>query len=508
MASSCLARLVDLPEESTSIAHGSTMIFFSMSIAGALSIAISTFVARWLGASDFGIYSVLVSVQGVVILLASFSMGTAIAKHIAEYRFSDEARALSFAKSGLVLVSILSAGVCVVYTALSSVIGDLLYRESAIVDLVPFSALVVFSTSIFVMAVGMVQGCQRFRLLSMMQISSPLLSLVSISVLLPMMGVRGIFVGYFVSQLTVSSAVFAVINRRGFRFISGHLELGRHSIVLSKLYSFALPAVLGSAMVIPIIWVANTELALTAGFREMGYFAVAFVFYQALIVIPNAIAVPMMPRISQLTVESMGEIKMLVAKVMRILSIGLFPLLFGCALFSKLIVETLYGAGYSASVEAMYLMTCTVYFYALGSVIGTMVTGMGRMWLGLGLNALWAAMFLASVFLVVPELGAKGLALSYVVSYGLFMVPVFLASRRFLHVEVTGIRLPAASAIVLFSIGFLLQNEMPGYGLLANIALFVGGVCLFYIIGRDVFDAMYLRSKKVLSRFRCSDISP
>lgn len=478
------------------------MIFLSMTAAGALSVAISIFVARWLGASDFGVYSILVSVQGVVTLLAAFSLHTSIAKFVSEYRSRSEEEALSFAKSGLVLVVVLAVAVCVVYAALSEVIGDMLYGEPIMVSLVPYSALVVFSGAFLATSIGVVQGCQRFKLMAVMQISYPLLTFLSVVGLLPLMGIEGIFVGYFVSQLAVSIGALMTLNRTGFKFLSGRLDLRRKSDVVTKLYSFALPAVLGSVMVTPVIWVANTELTLSSGFDAMGYFAVAFVFFNALIVMPNAIAVPMMPRVSELTVGRNEDIEKLVAKVMRTMSIGLFPLLFAGALFSDFVVDTLYGVRYSASVEAVYLMIATVYFFSLSSVIGTMIIGMGKMWLGLGLNALWAAMFLTMVFVAVPELGTNGLALSYVLSYGLFLIPVLLVPVRLLHVGVTGVYLPVISAIVLFSIGLFAQDELHPYGLMVNIALFVAGAVYFYMIGRDVFDATYLRLRSAFPRSR------
>jgi O-antigen/teichoic acid export membrane protein len=469
-----------------------------MIAAGVLSIAISISIARWLGAADFGMYSVVVSVQGVVGLLASFSVGTAIAKYVSEYRSRDEEEALRFAKSGFVLVVILAALVGIVYASLGALLGKGLYKESAMVGIIPFSAVMVFSSSVFSTSMGVVQGCQRFRLLSGMQVSSPLLSLAMISALLPPMGVKGVFVGYSVSQLVVSSLVLAILNRSGFRFVSARLELGRNSLAMAKMYSFALPAVLGGLMVVPIVWIANTELTLSTGFQAMGYFAVAYVIYQALIMIPSAISIPMMPRVSQLTVGSHEDVQVLVAKVMRTLSIALFPLLFAAALFSGFIVETLYGSRFSASTEVVYLMVTTAYFYSLGAVVGTMITGTGRMWLGLGLNAFWAAMFLIFVFAGVPIFGTKGLAVSYAAAYGIFLVFLLVASERLLHVKITGMYLAGASSAILFSVGFFLQGETNSFGFFARLALFAGGVAYFYLIGRDVFEALYLRVRGIL----------
>ena len=489
-----------MPTPTPSLARGSATIFLSTSLAGVLALLISIFVARRLGASDFGMYSILISVQGVALLLASFSVGTAIAKYVAEYRVRDEEQALRLAKSGLVVVLLLASLVAAIYVALSDVIGRGLYKEPAIVHIIPFSALMVISFSMYSVSVGIVQGCQKFRLMAIAQVAFPLFSLILISLLLPLMGIRGIFIGYFLSQLTVSAVVLIVLNRHEFRFFPARLELHRKSVTVSMLFSFALPASLGSLMVTPVVWIANTELTLNAGFEAMGYFAVAYVVYLSLVLIPNAISIPMMPRVSQLTVGNHNEIERLVVKVLRTLSIALFPLLFAIALFSELVVEIMYGSRFSASAKAVYLMVTASYFYSSCAVVGAMISGMGKMWLGLGLNIFWAAVFLALVFAGVPALGTNGLAMSYAAAYGVFLVFTILVSKRVLHVSVKGMYLAGTSAAFFFLIGFLTEGMSTVSGLATKLSLLIVGIVCFCLIGRDVVRSIYLRAMGILHR--------
>lgn len=464
--------------------------FLSLSSAGVLSLLISITIARSLGVADFGAYSILISVQGVVSLVAGFGLGTGIAKFVAEYMVKDRQQALKFAKSGLVLVLILSIITGAVYTVLSGIIGNGLYEERMIVSLIPLSALVVFSSAILSIATGMSQGCQRIKLLASIQISVPLLSLLLILLFLALIGIKGVFVGYFVSQLTVSFMAFLKLNG-DLHFSTAPLELSPKSVTMSRLLAFALPTFLGGIMVTPVYWLGNTELTLQSGFQAMGYFAIALVFYQSLTVIPNAIALPMMPRVSELSSGTREHIEKLVARVMKILSVILFPFLFAIALLSRSIVELLYGSSYSSASEAVYLMVTASYFYALGIVIGSMIVGIGRMWLGLGLNVLWAAMFLLLSFLTIPQLGTTGLGLAYAISYGVFLVILLLVSKEILRVEIKGVYVMVASSSVLFLLGFLVANEGSSCGLLGNVALYVAALVLFLIVGREAFATLF-----------------
>jgi len=500
MTTPCVAESAKMPTPTTSLARGSAIIFLSMSVAACLALLISVFVARWLGASDFGMYSILISVQGVVGLLASFSLGTAVAKYVAEYRVRDEEQALRFAKSGLIVVVMLSSLVAAIYVALSKVIGIGLYNEPAMVHIIPFSALMIISSSTYSLSLGIVQGCQKFRLMAIAQVAYPVFSLVLISLLLPAMGLRGIFMGYFLSMLTVSAVVLTALNRREFRFFPARLELHRKSATVSMLFSFAFPAVLGNLMAMPVVWIANTELTLSTGLEAMGYFAVAYAVYSALILIPSAISTPLMPKVSQLTVSNHDDIERLVMKVLRTISIALFPLLFGIALFSEFIVEIMYGSRFSPSAKAVYLMVTASYFYSLWAAVSAMIFGMGRMWLALGLNVFWAAVFLILVFASVPALGANGLGLCYAAAYGAFLVFTIIITVRVLHVRVKGMYLAGASAAFFFLAGFFTEGISTVGGLALKLGLLLAGIAYFCLIGRDVVRSLYLRAVGILLR--------
>jgi PST family polysaccharide transporter len=486
-----MAQSEKMSSPTRSLAQTSAVIFISMSTAGALALLTSIIVARRLGASDFGLYSIVTSVQAVVFLLGSFSLGTATAKYVAEYRVRNEEQALRFAKSGLVIVLILASSVSIVYVALSGMVGRGLYKEPAIVQIIPLSALVVISSALFALSAGIVQGCQKFRLMAAIQIASPLLALILIFLLLPFMGIEGIFIGYFLSQMAVSAVALMILNRREFRFFSAQIEFHRESVIVSKLLSFALPAGMGGLMIASVVWIANTELTLDGGFETMGYFAVAYIVYVALMQIPNAIAVTVMPRVSELTVRNHADIEKLMGTSLRTLSITLFPVMFAVALFSELIVKILYGQKFSASANAVYFMATASYFYTLSAVIGSFLTGMGRMWLWLELNGLWAAVFLAFVFVGVPVLGLNGLALSYAAAYCVSLVLIIMVAKRIVHISVRGMRLAAVSSVFFFLIGYFTGGTSSISGLAVKLGLFLVGASYFCLIGWDVVSSIY-----------------
>ena len=87
------------------------------------------------------------------------------------------------------------------------------------------------------------------------------------------------------------------------------------------------------------------------------------------------------------------------------------------------------------SAEAASLMIMTSYLATLASVIGAVISGMGRMWIGLGLNGIWASLFLLLVFVAVPTWGVVGLGVAYTLFYGVHLLLSLYVSHRRLAVN-------------------------------------------------------------------------
>lgn len=474
---------------SASIARKSMLMLFALVLAGILSILISTVIARTVGVEEFGIYSLTVSIQAVVVLFAGFAMGTATAKYVAEAKVRDVEEAQAFAKTALVLVVVLSITCSAIYVMLAGPIGEGLYDEPKISSLIPFSALVVGSAAVYSTVFGVAQGCQRVRLLATMQVSNLALVLVSVTLLVSSFGTKGAFLAYFMAQSAVAIAALAWTNRRLLHFSSARVTL-RNSTYVKRLFGFALPGVTASSVVGPIYWLGYTELALVAGFGVLGYFSVAMVFFQSLTVLPNSIVIPLIPKISELSVgEASRHIAPLVAGSLRSASIMLLPLFLGVGIFSKEIVEILYGSDYSPASESVYAMSAAAYFFALAAVLGAAIAGLGRMWLGLGINFIWAIIFLALVFFLVPAWGAAGLGTAFALSYAIHLANSFYFVQRRLRMDLRGAYLSPFVAGAFFVGGIFVLDITDLWGYAARFAMLLAVLAYIGIFERKVLSS-------------------
>jgi O-antigen/teichoic acid export membrane protein len=249
----------------------------------------------------------------------------------------------------------------------------------------------------------------------------------------------------------------------------------------------------------PVMWVANTELTLTAGFEAMGYFGVAFVFYQAIRVIPRSIVIPLIPRISELSViKASAETERIVVSAIRLLSVSLFPLMFGLAMFSEYVIELLYGEYYVPASGVMYLLVSATYLYTLASVIGALLSGTGRMWVAFALNGLWAVAFMILVFLTVPEWGLIGMGAAFAGSYALHMVTSYYTSSRVLGVRLTRAYVTTALAAFMFAVGYACTIWRTYGGMEVQVVIFLAGVTVIAVEGRSALTIVFRRLMSAL----------
>ena len=475
------------------LARESTVMLLSSASAGVLITLISIFVARSVTVEDFGVYSVVTSIQSVASMVAGLSVGSALAKYISEYRARNIDRTGELAKTGIIIVLAISSVTSVGYIAMSQPIGDWLYEEQSIVSLIPYSALVVFGTAMFATVFGIAQGCQNMAVLGTMRAGSPLIGLVLVFALLPIFDLRGVFLALGIAQLAVAIVALYWLNRNTLSILSPKVKL-KSSDSARKILGYAVPTVISASLVGPVYWLGNTELAIWTGFDAVGLFGIAFILFQGFIILPNSIVIPLVPRVSNSSVMSMENVRTMIVDSIRVASVLLFPLVLGAGLFAGPIIETVFGTDYSGAATSTYLMAVASFFFAQGVMVGAMLAGLGRVWLGLSINIIWAASFIALSTGMIPVWGEVGLAGSYALSYALLLGVSFLACKVKLNIDLRkAYPLPAVASLV-FVVGYAGIADIFDFGWASRGLLLLSG-CLVVILGERKLVVSLLRKK-------------
>lgn len=92
-----------------------------------------------------------------------------------------------------------------------------------------------------------------------------------------------------------------------------------------------------------------------------------------------------------------------------------------------------YGNSFREGYLVLIILSFTAVLISLNTVIGQVIAGIGKMWIGFAINLLWATVFLYLAFQFMSSgAGAKGLALAMLFSYLVHTLVVTLTSYYFI----------------------------------------------------------------------------
>lgn len=199
---------------------------------------------------------------------------------------------------------------------------------------------------------------------------------------------------------------------------------------LPTLWTYALPALLSGALVIPAGWFVRTLLvSQPGGYLQMAVFTMASRFHDIIGLAGQTVGAALLPMLASergAKSEALNRSNILLSWIIGVTVV--FPLL--C--FPEL-AATIFGSRY-ASRDAMQttvlILLCTsVVMYKQG--LARVLAARNLMWWGAFSNALWAVTLLAGAWSLIG-MGARGLAMALLGSYALntiLFLPLYLRKR-------------------------------------------------------------------------------
>lgn len=363
--------------------------------------------ARIIPPDDFGAFAVALIVAGLAVVIPAAGVGTALVQR-------DEVTREHLQAGGA--LALLSAAVFGGLTWLASyVLIEPLIGTSA-AQLVRMACPLFLLSSIGTVSTAMLQRRLDFRRLALMEIGG---NLARVSVSLSLAAAAGLGGTALVAGMLVGTAVTSAIAISGARPPVPRLRRA----AARDISSFGLPAA-GAA----IAWTgfANGDYAVIAarlGTAAAGQYWRSYtlaVSYQAKIsVLMQTVAFPVLSRSA--TDEDLLALR---GRMLRVLTVVLFPLLAGLAITAPIVVPAVYGSAWTDAVVPTQVLcaggAATLVIDAIGAVL--MATGRARALLGYGIAHF--VIYVGSVVVVAP-LGLVAVAIDGAVIHGAFAVVAY-----------------------------------------------------------------------------------
>jgi O-antigen/teichoic acid export membrane protein len=382
-----------------------------------LRIPVSIVLARWMGPAHYGELGISSNSIDLFSVFAGLGLGMTATKFIAELRSKDPQRAGKIIAVSSVVATVGGAIFATVLYLLAPWLATYTLTDPGLTAPLRIGAVALFFTALNGAQSGALYGFEAYRVTAQLQTALGLLDIMFMLGGYRLGGLNGVLWGMAASRFSNYLMLHFALKREARRH-NIPLNLGHWSHELRVLWQFSIPAALAGIMVIPVNWVCSAILVNRPnGYSEMGAYNAANQWYNALIFLPAVLGSGLLPifsdRMGNRDTRSTGRILKMMLQINGLIVI---PAAIGMTIFSSLIMK-LYGKGYSAAWPTLIAVVWTAAIMGIIAPVGDVIAASGRMWLGLTMNAGWAAVYISSTYLLV-HWGSFGLASSRLIAYG------------------------------------------------------------------------------------------
>jgi len=434
--------------------------------------------ARWLGAADLGLYTMVVTIYGFATIVATLGIPVALTKYVAEYK-DDRDILLQTTSAALISSIIFGLMVGALIFALSGILAGVFHMPE-LARLLKILAVVFPFTCILQTLVGLFNGLRQMRTYAYLEISRSLLMILSIVALVwSGFGVEGAVMGLTISF--IGACIFGLYLSRSF------LHLNLQSLIqnVKKIVLFGSQITGVNALNLVTIQADIILIGYFMADKDVGYYGVAVSLSAFFMLVPHAFQRITYPATSEYWSQNNHQaLRIMIDRSMKYSACILLPLGLGLGFFAEEIITILFGQEFIyAALPLCILLIVRVIGGSTSNPVGGSITGAGRPDIVLKLNALSCGINIVLNILLIPRYGITGAAIATTISLLAQAAIYLILMSRILRVRID-IKWYARAmgfaciAIALFLIGIKLINPY-----------IVGGIilCGFIILVFKVF---------------------
>lgn len=381
-----------------------------------IQITAMTVAARMLGKESYGQFILLQSTINSIGIFSGIGIGTGAIHYISTHQNDNPAKLGRILGLMLIFCILLSLGLIALTSINSEYISKHLLNSGQLGTLLETTVIAVIFIILDNYFKSILIGLQAMRSYAFSVVFGSLLGSIIFLSLGSYNGLTG-FVYGFVFNYVAQSAISLIISRQEctskkikITFLHTHSEW-------PVLRDFALPAILGGALIQPVHWYCQSLLAHTVGgFGEIAVVGVAMQWFNLVQFIPSVAGRVVLPLLSEsLSKNSRNDAgKLLKFAILSNIFISL-PIVLIAAGFSPWILS-LYGPAYKTQSITLIVALIASMLLAAQTPVGNLVAATSRMWMGLFMNAGWAVAYILFAHLFLGK-GALGIMMAMTLAY-------------------------------------------------------------------------------------------
>lgn len=458
--------------------RGSLILFASNLAATAINALTVILVARLLGPTGYGIYSLALVIPGILQIFIGFGALPAVVRYTAYYTSlgrQDEAK--RFTMNVMIFLFVTGTILTVVSFILAGSLSTLILQRPDLAPYVRLTSAAVFGTTILQTATISAIGWNWISLSGSASVSQALIKLALAPLLVIMgFGITGALVGHLTSLLLAGILGVTILYLRR---LKGSGSVRNFVADVKTMNIFGIPVYVGTVIAGLATYFVFVLLARIATYAVYGYFQAAVNFASPIIILASAMVSTLFPAFASIDGVK-ADVNMAFRHAYRFVAFLLTPFILLMIAAAGPLVEIFYGVAYASSVPYLQLLAFAYLPIAFGfSVHPAFFNGFGRtrltfvLYLASSTTLVLAAPLLAQTY----GMGVDGLIYAFFISYFVaWAVGTYLA-YRFLHAALdiqSTVKILLVSAVSYVAVIILPATAFSVLTLAADIVVFFG----------------------------------
>lgn len=409
-----------------------------------VSFIINILLANHLGASEIGIYTLVITISTLIVNFSSLGMGNAGVYMVNKSGMDYKDTFASLFWFGIVWGSFLNVVLLLLISSYPALFKNLELDSVIKIGI----AIPLGLTNTFLMSLALAK--QRIKQTNNIRLVTSIIQVLLISILFMFKQLTlNISLNIYLFTMLLSS-IFIVIKNRSFFILRPKIYYD--SII--KLARYGSKIIIGNIALILNLQLDILILGILSFSSEVGVYSVGIKFSNIILLIPNVVGPILYSHWSTDDVKLEN-----VLSVLRPVFQLTFTLAVIVGIFSKFVIPFLYGDEFLNAIWVVWILAFGVGLMSITYVISNVFSTDGRpgvssmvLWIGLAVNVIFNLIF-------IPQFGAVGAAIASLISYTTVSIATLFAYSHIYHVSVKIILSQLIKPISISEIIFLIKNR-------------------------------------------------
>ncbi|MBM3210855.1 MAG: hypothetical protein FJ121_01010 [Deltaproteobacteria bacterium] len=395
------------------------------------AFAINIIIARLLGRTLFGEYSIILSTLMTISLIAQVSTGITATRYLAEFRVRDPDRAGRILGLCTIVSAATGALAVIILCSLAPWLSDHILKAPHLSLSLQIGGGFLFFAVINGYQIGALSGLENFKNLAKAGLCNSCLMVPLCSLGAWNWGINGALTGLAISGMVnwlIHQHFLKEASRAQGIFPSYH-ELGRERRALTN---FVLPAALSGLISMPALWLANVFLVRSPnGYNEMAMYSAAMNIRTLILLLPrniNNVSCSILNYQKGLVNENEYRrtywINLIITSVL-VLAGGIVVYFAGQRILG------LFGKSFEEASPVLLILLLSGFIEIVAISLYQVMQTKKMMWLTLfGVAIPNHVTLVILAYLIAPHLGAMGLAWAYTAGWAIALLSISVVVRR------------------------------------------------------------------------------